>query len=231
MIRLFNAGLFRLKRDKAYIIIGIVTAIYLPIFMGKEYSDGSIRNKITVGFSRKDIYLSNLIICVLAEIIVVLIAYFVGTVLGIFLFGYVEMEISTLIIVGIIGLFLSLSYVSIFYTVTMSFSNKTYSAIISLILSFIIMFASMYIFKKLAEPEFIKIMGANGEEMIKNSQYLLGTKRKVYETTLYLLPYGQVLKMFNSSSVEYGKLLFHSIVVMISTNLIGISIFSKKQIK
>ena len=42
--------------------IGLFIAIFVSIFVGKEHSEGIIRNKIIAGHSRMSIYLSNLII-------------------------------------------------------------------------------------------------------------------------------------------------------------------------
>lgn len=43
-------------------MMGIVIAIFTSLFLGVEYSDGTIRNKISIGHKRINIYLSNLII-------------------------------------------------------------------------------------------------------------------------------------------------------------------------
>ena len=41
--------------------IGILAAEFISLFIGTEYSDGAIRNKIVVGRSRLSIYFANLI--------------------------------------------------------------------------------------------------------------------------------------------------------------------------
>ena len=43
-------------------LIGIVIAVFISLFLGAEYSDGAIRNKISIGHKRGNIYLSNFII-------------------------------------------------------------------------------------------------------------------------------------------------------------------------
>ena len=48
------------------IIIGFVCAVVVGMFLGTEYSDGTIRNKIAVGHTRASIYLANLIVCAAA---------------------------------------------------------------------------------------------------------------------------------------------------------------------
>ena len=49
-------------------MIGIVIAIFTSLFLGVEYSDGAIRNKISIGHKRINIYLSNLIIITITSL-------------------------------------------------------------------------------------------------------------------------------------------------------------------
>ena len=41
------------------IFTGLVCSIFTSLFLGVEYSDGAIRNKICIGHKRKNIYLSS----------------------------------------------------------------------------------------------------------------------------------------------------------------------------
>ena len=44
-------------------IIGIVMSVLTSLFIGTDYSDGTIRNKIIIGQSRNSIYAANLVTC------------------------------------------------------------------------------------------------------------------------------------------------------------------------
>ena len=55
-----------------FLIIGFIVAIFCSWFLGTDYSDGTIRNKIIAGNSRLKIYISALLICVIASVILVL---------------------------------------------------------------------------------------------------------------------------------------------------------------
>ena len=57
--------------------MGLVAAILTSMFIGSEYSDGTIRNKLVVGHSRMRIYLANLIVCSVACVLIFL-AYITG---------------------------------------------------------------------------------------------------------------------------------------------------------
>ena len=46
---------------RAEIVLGIVIAVFVSLFVGVEYGDGTIRNKILVGRKRRDIYMANVV--------------------------------------------------------------------------------------------------------------------------------------------------------------------------
>ena len=51
---------------------GVVLSAFCSLFVGAEYSDGTIRNKIAVGHSRAAVYLANLVTCSAAGVLICL---------------------------------------------------------------------------------------------------------------------------------------------------------------
>ena len=47
-------------------IHGVMLAAFVPLFLGADYSDGTIRNKLIAGHRRSGIYLSDLLVCLLS---------------------------------------------------------------------------------------------------------------------------------------------------------------------
>ena len=71
--------------------IGIFIAIFTSLFVGTEYSDGALRNKIVIGHSRKNIYFANMMTSIVVGICIELIYMLVITIVGIPTLGTLQM--------------------------------------------------------------------------------------------------------------------------------------------
>ena len=67
---------------------GVIAAVFVSLFVGKEYSDGTMRNKIVVGHTRSAIYLSNLVVNIVAALITHLAFLLAVSVVGIPCLGH-----------------------------------------------------------------------------------------------------------------------------------------------
>lgn len=74
----------------SHIIIGMLIAAFVSLYVGTEYSDGTIRNKLMVGCNRRDIYLSNFITCAAAGAFMNFAYMFTACITGIPLFGFLR---------------------------------------------------------------------------------------------------------------------------------------------
>lgn len=66
--------------------VGIFFAVWISIFLGTEYSDGTMRNKLIAGHTRGDIYLSYYLTALTGGVIMEA-GWFLGGLTGIPLFG------------------------------------------------------------------------------------------------------------------------------------------------
>lgn len=216
-------------------MIGIISAVYVSLFMGTEYSDGTIRNKLIIGNTRTSIYLSHLLVCITAETILILFGYMLGILLGIPLFGVFQMPASEVVKYCILGLLSGISYTAIFYTITMLNSSKANSAVICLLVAFAVLILGIYILDLLVQPEEVKQLAVkNGKEVLelaKNPSYLAGKKRDIYQFILDFLPSGQCFQMFEGEKVNIIRMYASSVLTTIGISCMGIYLFWKKDIK
>lgn len=128
--------------------IGIISCIFYSFFLGMEYSDGTIRNKLIVGHKRSSIYLASFITGGLAITILFFAGVLTGVVMGLLFYTAPYNSISSIVVAGLIGWFASISYISIFNFVGMLSSSKAKTSIICILLAFTFVFSAMicYIF-------------------------------------------------------------------------------------
>lgn len=204
-------------------IQGIVTAIFISLLSGTEFSDGTIRNKLIAGFSKESIYLSQFMTSIIAETLMLIAVYAIGTIFGLILFGAMEMSVGQFILIVITGVFVGVVYVAIFHLMTMLSGNKANAAILCILAAFAIIFISVGLYNSLGEPEWI--------ENVKNTAYLSGRKRTVFQLILDLLPYGQVMQIANLYEVNHLRLIGYGVIESVVLSGVGAYLFSRKDIK
>ena len=138
------------------VVYGIVAAIFVSLFVGVEYSDGTIRNKLLVGRKRVDIYLANFITSAAALAIVYAVSTAAALGLGTLLLEPSAVPAKHLWIAFGMGFFMVLAYAAIYNFIAMLLSNKTYTAIAAILLAFGLMICGTYVQNRLDQPEFIQ---------------------------------------------------------------------------
>lgn len=218
-------------------MIGIVIAIFTSLFLGVEYSDGVVLNKISIGHKRINIYVSNLIIVTITSLFSYILFMIVVATIGIPLFGSITIPISELLkLIGCIFLII-LSYSSIFTFIAMIITNKTITAIVSIMLAFGMIFYVLTALNFLSQGEYVEqytLGGTDSEittETVKNPYYLTGTKRKLVELSVDILPAGQAYQIAGRTTPNLKVLPLYSLGVLVIFTGIGILLFKKKELK
>lgn len=216
-------------------IIGIVIAIFTSLFLGTEYSDGVIRNKIIVGHKRMQIYLSNFIIIMMTSLFSYVILIAVVSCIGIPLFGAITIPISKLLTsLGCIFAVV-VAYASIFTLIAMAIQNKAITAIVSIMLAFGLMMGAMICLSRLQAPEYIPSATIiNGETIIKevkNPKYPSESEKEMYQILLDLNPAGQMFQLAGRAAPNQKALPIYSFGLFIVFTAAGIVLFQKKDLK
>ena len=218
-------------------LVPIVFSLFTALFVGSEYSDGTIRNKITVGHMRHNIYLSKLTVCVTAGISLC-IAYLVPhTVLSLALLGSFEAAPKVIFMYLGLNFALILAFAALFTLISMLCANKAYSAAACILLVFAMLFAGIRITSALNEPEYYSGYSytENGvtttEEAEKNPHYLDGAKRRIYELLQDLIPGGQAIQNANMNAKNPAMLAVYDASIVIFATVCGLIFFRRKNLK
>ena len=217
--------------------IGILAAELIALFVGTEYSDGAIRNKLVVGHSRLSIYFANLIAGFAGSLVCMagymLSCFAVGAPL---LGGFTKP--APLLLSAIFGSILMLAaFCAIFTFVTMNCSKKSTSAVICLLGSFVLLIVAVVINARLEAPEFIQNyeMSVNGQVVgavpEPNPMYLRGTERAVYQFLYDLLPAGQAVQYTTLGFTDPARLMGLSGLEAVVFSVAGAALFKRKDLK
>lgn len=216
---------------------GIILAVICSLFVGTEYSDGTMRNKLMVGHTRIRIYFSNFISCSLVGLALNLIYMIIVFALAIPLFKDFKPQSDALGFMILDGILLLIAYSAIFNMLATLIQNKTTTAIICLLGVIAAMFTSIYILAALAEPEMAQVMqfidSKQVTSFIPNTRYVSGTTRTIYQFIIDIFPSGQSIQL--SAGIEVATHTWQrficSIAIIAVTNIVGVFFFQKKDLK
>lgn len=216
-----------------------VIPIFVGSFVGTEYSDGTIRNKLMIGHTRTNIYFANLIVCTVGTLIGAGINLLINLTLGSALCG-LEVLTASDIINGILCNFIALvSSTAIMVLVTMFVNSKAGASVAVLVITMIMFFSTITIENKLSADEYYDSYSYLNEDTgtiieipaEKNPYYLDGTKRKVYQAVYDIMPTSHIYEYAMMVTEKAGKYSGYDGIILIAATALGIILFRKKDLK
>ena len=219
------------------LLVPIFLSVFTAFFVGTEYSDGTIRNKLIAGHHRKYIYLANLIASITVGLLFSIAFLFPHTCIGIPLLGGYKTEFQTILLYIGLNMALMMVFVAIYTLIAMLCQNKAYTVAGCILLVFALLFLGVHIISALNEPEYYEGYSytENGvtieEEKMENPNYLSGTKREVYEFLQDFTPGSQVIKVSNMNADKPLRLALYDGIILAAATGCGIVIFERKDLK
>ncbi len=216
--------------------IGLLISIFVSIFVGKEYSQGIIRNKIIVGHSRTSIFLSNLIISIIVSILCELIYILLVFSFGMLLLEKIQISIAQLLMTILDTILIIISFCSIFNFIAMMCSEITITTTICIIL-FIAMYVAQASASYIAKsPKYgTNTYYENGNAYIisqyPNPNYPGEQKVKIAQIIYLSIPQGQAEEIEDNNLEILQQMPIYSITLIVIVNFFGVYIFSKKELK
>lgn len=233
------------------VLAGIISAIFSAFFIGTEYSDGTIRNKLTVGHSRTAIYFANFLVCLLAAWMMNVIYWIVILAAGSLLIGSFAASAGVVIKLLVFGLIPVVALNALYVLLEMMISNKAIAVTVLILFSFGIISAQAIMEDRLNTPEYYEAYSwtdddgnEHEEPRHKNSSYPTGLKRQFYEVMCDILPGGQLSQMSTmlmesadmttltkENYADLWQFTGYSVLIIFISSTAGIILFWKKDIK
>ena len=216
--------------------IFLFTSIFAALFLGTDYSNGTIRNKLVIGHTRIEIYFSNLIATAAGGLILLASEWFVVLVTGVCLGGGIGMAAEELLLKMLICIAAIIAVSAIFTLLGMLFTSKSTIVTITLVMTFVLIIGAAMIEALLAEPEYVtSFFMTDGEvtqgEPEPNPMYVSGAKREILKTVNDVLPSGQIMQMEIGSPRSEELMPLYSLGVLAVTTAIGAAVFRRKDLK
>ena len=200
---------------------GLAVAALVSLFVGEDFSDGFIRNKIIAGHWRFAVFASNLLVSWLVCILIYLLVTVFTMLIGLFLFAC---DITPVVFFRhlLMGVGMCLAYGSIFCTITMLCGNKTTSAVLCMGLAFFLLVVCLHTNQVLVQPEY--------KDGLLNPVYVDGAVRSIYLILHNLNPSGQAAQLSAMHIFDSRFWVFCDMCwIMISG--MGVCLFKRKNIK
>ncbi len=215
--------------------ISILCATFISLFFAREYSDGTIRNKIICGHSRTEIYFANLLTSVfVCEIFFILGA--IGNLTVVPLCGFFSCELSVVAIYLALGSLLTAALSSVL-TLTVMLITGARSGTITIMHVLVLILVSSSFYNMLCEPEMTSgvILSVDGVMQPAppepNPHYIDGFARDILEFLVDLTPEGQSVLIADLNADRPLRMVICSCCVIVLSIIIGLLFFKRKDVK
>ena len=218
-------------------IFSFIMTIFCSLFLG-DNGDNTTRMRIISGNKKRTIYIANFI----TVVSVILGLFFLYTclilVIGIPLFGEINIPISTFIL-KLFNIFLIIIAITSLYTfIGMVLSDKVIVTVLSIILYLVLMFVGLLLVSRLSETEYMTEMVSTNYDThefssveVKNPLYVPENVKKVIRVVLPINPFGAYLELTQNEVENLQILPLYSLGIIILFNISGLILFSKKEFK
>lgn len=194
------------------------------MFVGVEYNDGTMRNKIIAGHKRTEIYFSNLIVNIVASFLMCGSYILANVVVGIPMIGALTIPINKVLLIVFGSLITVVAFCSIFTMISLLVSSKAIAPIICILFVFLSIAFLNEVQRILDNPK----VWYDGTV---NTAYVGGKEREQLEFIYNVLPAGQEMQYARKDIKNMNEMCLYSVGVTVITTGIGVFFFKRKNIK
>lgn len=215
----------------------VILAAFITLFLGTEYSDGTLRNKLSIGHSRGSVYAANLCANIILSVVFVIAEILVCLGIGLLVFEPFRMPMEYVAVAAITACMTAVTSAAIYTALAMNIQNKAVSIIGMVGLSFAVILLVSMIAGVLYAPEMVyeytekTATGLTYGPLVPNPGYIRGTARTIAEWVNDILPQGQLYSVYSYDFDRCARWPTMAAVVLVISTASGYYLFSKKDIK
>ncbi len=218
------------------LFVGIIMAVFCSLFIGTEYNDGTIRNKIIVGGKRSAIYLANAVVSSVVGLALCTAYLFPYLLVGIPLLGAFTAPGNMILLTELTVLLLVVAFSAIFTGIAMVCQNKAATAVICILLAFGSLMTGIILNQMLEAPKTHMVYsladdGSMSSREEPNPKYLEGTKREIVQSLYDINPGGQAIQCAGMTAINPLRLPVYSLVIILVATGAGCILFQKRDLK
>lgn len=215
-------------------MVSLLCGVFACLFLNAEYAEGTVRNKLAVGHTRRDIYLSHFV-TVFAASAGIALAWLIGNCASVPFLGLPAMPPAQLALCGVVILGYTAAFSAIFTCIGM-LNNRRSATVITLLVWLAMLLMASSLDAALYEPEFketakVTIDGVQAVLTEPNPFYISGIQRVVYEFLIDLLPSGQAARLQNFRLDGFIRMMLCDLGVTAALTGIGLRRFRRKDLK
>ena len=219
------------------LFVPLMVSLLTALFIGSDYSDGTMRNKLIAGQVRKNIYAANLVVNMEAAFLLCFAFWISHVCIGTPLLGWFVSDAKKMLGYLLVTLTTVAACVAIFTLISMLCSNKAYSVAGCILIIFMLLFVGVRITAALNVPEMYDAYSYMSEgvtvqeDETANPNYVSGVKRQIYNFLNEFLPGGQMIKLSNMNAEHLGRYAVYDGIIFAFVTGCGILSFRRKDLK
>lgn len=219
------------------LFVPLMVSLLTALFIGSDYSDGTMRNKLIAGQVRRNIYAANLVVNIESAFLLCFAFWISHICIGTPLLGWFVSDAKKILGYLLVILAMVAACVAIFTLISMLCSNKAYSVAGCILIIFMLLFVGVRITAALNEPEMYDAYSYMSEgvtvqeDETPNPNYVSGVKRQIYNFLNEFLPGGQMLKLSNMNAEHLGRYAVYDGIIFAFVTGGGILSFRRKDLK
>ena len=198
--------------------VGIVNAIWLHLFVGSDYDQGTIRNKFICGHTRRAIYFSHWLVAITGALISLAASLVIGTALSAHYFHVFALEFGKLCWLYLSCALLTVAYAAICVALAMNISHKASSVVCGMIVMLILSIGASIIDSIITD---ITVYGKAVSPLTEKLVFFF------YD----FLPSGQCVQVNNLMFERADLWPLYSLILIVFVTAAGYLLFRRKDIK